>query len=249
MARLLLRRKSSMKPNIKPMPIVKKPIPKPGVEFRWSKTAAQYRSPETDSLMNFHVVELDSSQRNAFFSSPFAKGKFMTFVLLNSLTDILYLARNSAPNGVPLSTEKCSPRSPRLPNINEVNKKKELFISTEENNNGHINPLSLSYSQLHHAQYPSQTKKMSQAQYSIYPLINDKRNNLPVVNSGIPLSSKSISSSKNQQQLTNDKYIRLEISELRRLHVSTKYLKEAKTLYFNAASKVFVPRHAIVQAS
>ncbi len=243
MARLLLRRKSSMKPNIKPIPIVKKPIPKPGVEFRWSKTAAQYRSPETDSLMNFHVVELNSSQRNAFFSSPSATGKFMTFVLLNSLTDILYLARNSAANGLPLSIEKYSPRSPRLPNINGVNKKKELFISTKENNNGHINPLSLSYSQLHHAQYPSQTKKMSQAQYSIYPLINDKRNNLSVVNNGISLSS------KNQQQLTNDKYIRLEISELRRLHVSKKYLKEAKTLYFNAASKVFVPRHAIVQAS
>jgi len=249
MSRLLLRRKSSMKSNIKPMPIAKGPISKPGVEFRWSKTAAEYGLQETDTVMNFHVIQLDSSQQNALFSSLSSTGKSMAFVLLNSLTDILYLAQDSAVSGLSVSIEKCSPRSPRLPNVNEVNKKKQLFISTEENNNGHTNPLSLSYSQLHHAQHPSQTKKMSRAQYSIYPLINGKRSNLSVVKDDISLSSESTSSSKNQQQLPNDKYIRLPTSQLRRLHVSTKYLKEAKTLYFNAASKVFVPRQAIVEAS
>jgi hypothetical protein len=250
MSRLLLRRKPSIKANIKPASIVKEPKPKPAVEFRWSTSVVQTSSPESNLLVNFHLIDLENSQQKAFFSSPFSAGRSIKFVLFNSPTTILYLARNSAASPSVLSMEKLSPCSPRLPNINNTDKKKELPISPDENTNGNINPLSITYSQLHQAQHPSPTKKKSETRFSIYPLLNNKRNNLSGINNDILLSSKSTSSSTtNQRRLTNDKYIRLPISQLRRLHVSNKYIKEAKTLYFNATSKVFVPRHSIVQIS
>jgi hypothetical protein len=57
------------------------------------------------------------------------------------------------------------------------------------------------------------------------------------------------SSSQSTSSSTIDKYVRLQTAQLRRLHVSEKYMNEAKTLYFNPASKVFVPRHAITPVS
>lgn len=152
------------------------------------------------------------------------------------------LARNSV--------EKLSPPSPRLPNINNSNKIKELSSSsTDESDSGHINPLSLSYSQLYQKQKSSQTKRNSQTRYSIDPLTRDKRSSVSLVNTDISTSSDSTSSSSDHQQSSNDKYIRLHTSQLRRLHVSNKYIKEAKKLYFNAALRVFVPRHSIIQIS
>jgi len=44
-----------------------------------------------------------------------------------------------------------------------------------------------------------------------------------------------------------EKYIRLPSSQLRRLHVSNKYMREAKKMYFNAVSRVFVPRRSFIE--
>jgi hypothetical protein len=151
------------------------------------------------------------------------------------------LARNSV--------EKLSPPSPRLPNINNSNKTKELSSSSDESDSGHINPLSLSYSQLYQHKKSSQTKKNSQTRHSIDPLTRDKRSSVSLVNTDISTSSDSTLSSSYHQQSSNDKYIRLHTSQLRRLHVSNKYMKEAKKLYFNATLRVFVPRHSIIQIS
>lgn len=103
-----------------------------------------------------------------------------------------------------------------------------------------MSPLSLTYAQLYHGDLSPRSKKKSQSQTSLLPSLNNtnKRNSFSNRRSDV-----------NQIPPTNnpDKYIRLPIAQLRRLHVSSKYIKEAKKLYFNAATKVFVPRHAIVE--
>jgi hypothetical protein len=100
--------------------------------------------------------------------------------------------------------------------------------------NRQSSPLLLTYFQLHRAQISKQKKKKTQTQYSFLPLLNEKSNNTSI---------------DNHQLISNDEYIRLQTSQLKRLHVSDKYIKEAKKLYFNAASKVFVPRRSIVETS
>jgi hypothetical protein len=207
MARVLLARKTSIKSNIKPIPVVKESTKKPAVEFRWSTTAAQLRSPENNSLVNIRLMNLDDSSRASL-----------------------------------ASIEKSSLHSPRLPIINNIPKKTQSSASPDENNHGQVSPLLLHYSELHRPQIPSKTTNKSRTQLSIYSLLSNKRNHISAANKNVSLSSHSTSSSP-----INDKYFRLPLSQLRRLQVSNKYIKEAKTLYFNPVSKVFVPRHSIVQ--
>lgn len=70
MSRLVLRRKSSLKSNNKSLPIVKEPKKDSGVQFRWSTTAVQCGVPDITSLLNFNLIDLDSSQQKMSFSSP-----------------------------------------------------------------------------------------------------------------------------------------------------------------------------------
>lgn len=145
----------------------------------------------------------------------------------------------SVSNPSVVSREKLSPSSPRLPSIHDPHKKTKLAISIEDDHPTHqMSPLSLTYAQLYHGDLSPRSKKKSQSQTSLLPPINNsnKRN--------------SLSNRRNNTKEAPpnpDKYIRLPIAQLRRLQVSSKYIKEAKKLYFNAATKVFVPRHAIVE--
>jgi hypothetical protein len=107
-----------------------------------------------------------------------------------------------------------------LVELSDINKKRKLSQSTDQER---ISPLSLTYSQLHHAQTNRRTRKR---------VLNDTRNNV-----------------SGSSSLSTDEYVRLQTTQLRRLHVSEKYMKEAKKLYFNAASKSFVPRLSIVPVS
>lgn len=149
----------------------------------------------------------------------------------------LFLVRNSALS----SYGKVSPISPRLPVIVDSKEKHKLSLSSDDDKSPsiQISPISLTYAQLHHAQLSPQTKKKSRSHTSLLPALdNNKRNSLSIHRANAP-----------QDSSTNnpDKYVRLPISQLRRLHVSSKYIKEAKKLYFNPVTKVFVPRHAVVE--
>lgn len=75
MSRLLSRRKSSIKSNVKPM--VKEPKIERSVEFRWSTTAAQHGTTDITSLLNFNLIDLDNCQQKLFLSSPIATSKFL----------------------------------------------------------------------------------------------------------------------------------------------------------------------------
>lgn len=206
---------------MKSIATVKQPKQESGVEFRWSTSIIQLGLSEKDSLLNFH---LENSQQKAFPSTS----KCIRLKNKKSPINIFYLVRNPSKSISPLSI---SPSSPRLPNINKMKKKTILSNSTNEVRQS---PLSLTYFQLHHAQM----KTKSQASYSLSPLSNNKQNRMSIV-----------AESPSQEQLTHDEYIRLHTSQLKRLHVSDKYMKEAKKLYFNPASKVFVPRRSIVEIS
>ena len=139
---------------------------------------------------------------------------------------LLFLVRNGAKS---ISPSPSSPSSPRLPELKKG--KKNMSNSMSDISNAQSSPLLLTYFQLHHAQISSQTKKKkTRTQYSFLPLLNEKSND-------------------NHQLIFNDEYIRLQTSQLKRLHVSDKYIKEAKKLYFNAASRVFVPQRSIVEIS
>ena len=74
MPRLLLRRKSSVKPNMNSVPIVKTPSKDYEVEFRWSISAAQCSILEQNSSSKIHLIDLDESQQKSLFSSPSSTG-------------------------------------------------------------------------------------------------------------------------------------------------------------------------------
>jgi hypothetical protein len=158
---------------------------------------------------------------------------------------LLYTVQNSRTSRIKFSKKEVSPCSPDLPPLNDVNMKKQKSISTNENNDQRISPLFLTYSQLFRTQHPSQMKKASETRSSMFPLLNNKRNHIPNVNRNISLSLEPSSLSTDHQQLTTNQYIRLRPTQLRRLHMTEKNTQEAKKLYFNAASKVFVPYSAI----
>ncbi|UJR22542.1 hypothetical protein I4U23_025591 [Adineta vaga] len=148
----------------------------------------------------------------------------------------IYTARNLPTNRLTLSTKKSSPR---LPMLNNFQKKTEPFIST--NTNRQICPLVLNYSQLYRAQHPLTKKKSSEIQTPPFSLLI-KRPSQILDASSSPDSSDSLNS-------INEQYIRLRTAQIRRLHVSEKNIKEAKKLYFNAACKVFVPLSSIMEVS
>ena len=146
--------------------------------------------------------------------------------------EFFFLVRTSSPS----SHGKISPISPRLPPITDSNKKKKLSFSSDDDTLQltQISPLSLTFAQLHHAQLSPRSKKKSQSHTSLLPSLNNKRNSLSIHHPNV--------STNNQE-----KYVRLPSSQLRRLHVSSKYIEEAKKLYFNPVSKIFVPRHSVTE--
>jgi len=243
MSQLLLQRKAS----IKPIPGVKEPTKKSGIEFRWSVSASQFAVLEKNSSSNFHLVSHDNNQHKSFvFFIPSSSGMSRKIILFNIFyVYLLYTVQNSRTSRIKFSKKKVSPCSPDLPPLNDANMKKQKSISTNENNDQRISPLFLTYSQLFRTQHPSQMKKASETRSSMFPLLNNKRNHIPNVNRNISLSLEPSSLSTDQQQLTTNQYIRLRPTQLRRLHMTEKNTQEAKKLYFNAASKVFVPYSAI----
>lgn len=95
MSRLVLRRKSSLKSNNKPLPIVKEPKRDSGVEFRWSTTAVQYGVPDITSLLNFNLIDLDSSQQKVSFSSPASTSKSIKCPIKFSYSYIIFSSKFS----------------------------------------------------------------------------------------------------------------------------------------------------------
>ena len=96
-----------------------------------------------------------------------------------------------------------------------------------------MSPLSLTYAQLYHGDLSSRYKKKSQSQTSLLPPLNNnnKRNSFSNRRSNV-----------NQAPPTNnpDKYIRLPIAQLRRLHVSSKYIKRSQEIIFLMRQRKFL---------
>jgi hypothetical protein len=80
MQRVLLRPKSSMKTNMKSVPIVKTATKESGIEFRWSILAAQFALLEKNSSSNIRVINLDNSPRKSFFSSSSSTSESKKFI-------------------------------------------------------------------------------------------------------------------------------------------------------------------------
>ncbi|CAF2979417.1 unnamed protein product [Rotaria sp. Silwood2] len=90
---------------------------------------------------------------------------------------------------------------------------------------------------------------------SIHPISDNKRNSISSVNNKLSSTLKTTKSSKTtaplistkyEQRLLNNNFVRLNTAQLRQLNVSEKYMNEAKKLYYNIPCRSFVPRVAMV---
>ncbi|CAF2895654.1 unnamed protein product [Rotaria sp. Silwood2] len=141
---LLLQQQNS---NIKPKRSVTNLPTKTEIEFRWSILAAKIALQDETSLTTLHTIDLNSPKKKSFLSSQSST------------------ARSFTTNQSSLLAQNLLPRSPRLSNVNNINKTKEL--STDQNDDERKSPLILTYSQLHRAQQQSKQNETSQTTFSM----------------------------------------------------------------------------------
>lgn len=111
-------------------------------------------------------------------------------------------------------------------------------------------PVVMTYSQLHRPDQQQDKRRPSQ-----YHVSAEKSSNVSVATSKISLSSNpSLASTMlpsviEELRLPINHPVRLQTAQLRRLHISEKYINEAKELYFDATARVFLPRMPTMNVS
>lgn len=111
-----------------------------------------------------------------------------------------------------------------------------------------VRPLLLNYSQLHRSNQQLVKHRASQHRLSIDKLSSISTNTSKCSFTSSPsMTSTPLPSLNEEVHLPTNNLVRLRTPQLRLLNISDKYINEAKELYFDATSRVFVPRAVAMQ--
>ncbi|CAF3642575.1 unnamed protein product [Rotaria sordida] len=218
----------------------------PSLEFRWS-TAAIHRAAKNINRPPTPIPILTSArypQRSHLISS-------------SSLRTLHHCGSSDRSSTVSssLSIQKSARRLLHLPTIRQITATKQNTSLLPKRTTVNrcptpFRPLVLSYAQLHRPEQQRDKHQLSQHHTSVDQLTGVSIATSKLSSSSNPsLTSTVLPSLIEELHLPTNHLVRLHTPQLRRLNISDKYINEAKELYFDATSKVFLPRMPTMHAS